>query len=113
MQEIIIAFDCDGTILNNEGIPLETPTYLRPKCGVNLEVITLIQILSKKMKNSRVIVWSGGGKEYAEGIVRMYGLEKYVSACYDKATCEEDVDIAFDDQHGFNLADKNLIIKMK
>lgn len=66
MKEIVIAFDIDGTILNNEGIPPETPTHLRPRCGVNLEVITLIQILSKKMKNTRIIVWSGGGKEYAE-----------------------------------------------
>lgn len=113
MKEIVIAFDVDGTILNNEGIPPETPVHLRPKCGVNLEVIQLIQILSKKMKNTRIIVWSGGGKEYAEDICRMYGLEKYVSACYSKSECEEEVDIAFDDIHSFNLADKNLIVKMK
>lgn len=117
MKEIIIAFDVDGTILNNESINPETPTYLRPRMGLNLEVITLIQILSKKMKNTKVIVWSGGGKEYAEQIVREYGLEKYVHRCYGKQEYDEEidgkVDIAFDDQHSFDLAEKNLIVKMK
>lgn len=117
MKEIIIAFDIDGTILNNEGIPPETPTYLRPKCGVNLEVILLIQILSKKMKNTKVIVWSGGGKEYAEDICRLYGLEKYVHRAFGKQDYDETidgkVDICFDDVHACELAEKNIIVKMK
>lgn len=117
MEEIIIAFDIDGTILNNEGILPETPTYLRPRMGLNLEVVTLIQILSKKMKNTKIIVWSGGGKDYAEKIVREYGLEKYVHRCYGKAEYDETtdgkVDICFDDVHACKLADKNLIVKMK
>lgn len=117
MKEIICAFDIDGTILNNEGISPETPTYLRPRCGVNLEIIMLIQILSKKMKNTKIYVWSGGGKEYAEQIVREYGLEKYVHKCFCKHDYDEiidgKVDIAFDDQHSFALAEKNLIVKMK
>lgn len=117
MDEIIIAFDIDGTILNNEGIPPETPTHLRPQCGVNLEVIMLLQILSKKMKNTKVIVWSGGGKEYAEQIVRRYGLEKYVYRVYGKYEYDESidgkVDLCFDDVHACKLADKNIIVKMK
>lgn len=113
MKEIVIAFDVDGTILNNEGIPTETPTHLRPRHGLNLEVVTLIQILSKKMKNTRIIVWSGGGKEYAEKICREYGLEKYVDRCYGKTDCEEKVDICFDDVHACTLAEKNIIVKMK
>lgn len=117
MDEVIIAFDIDGTILNNEGIPSETPTYLRPKCGVNLEVILLIQILAKKMKNTKVIVWSGGGKEYAEDICRLYGLDKYVYRAYGKQDYDETidgkVDICFDDVHACKLAEKNIIVKMK
>lgn len=117
MDEIIIAFDIDGTILNNEGIQPDTPTYLRPMLGVNLEVIMLIQILSKKMKNTKVIIWSGGGKEYAEKIVRLYGLEKYIHRCYGKheydETIDGKVDICFDDVHACKLAEKNLIVKMK
>lgn len=117
MKEIIIAFDIDGTILNNEGIPPETPTHLRPRCGVNLEVILLIQILSKKMKNTKIIVWSGGGKEYAENICRLYGLEKYVHRAYGKTeyneTTDGKIDICFDDVHTCELAEKNIIVKMK
>ena len=117
MKEIIIAFDVYGTILNNEGIPPETPTHLRPRCGVNLEVILLIQILSKKMKNTKIYVWSGGGKEYAEKIVREYGLDKYVTRCFGKweydPEIDGEVDICFDDVHSCELADKNLIVKMK
>lgn len=113
MKEIVIAFDVDGTLLNNEGIEPETPPHQRAPTSVNLEVILLMQLLAKHMKNTRIIVWSGGGKEYAEQIVRRYGLEKYVDRCYDKMACEEDVDIAFDDQHSFSLAKLNIIVKMK
>lgn len=91
MKEIIIAFDIDGTLL--------------------------LQILAKSMKNTKVIVWSGGGKEYAEQIVRRYGLERYVHRCYGKteyeAEIEGTVDIAFDDVHACTLGDKNLIVRMK
>lgn len=113
MKEIVIGFDVDGTLLNNEGIPPATPPHLRPPTSVNLEIVLLLQLLAKHMKNTRIIVWSGGGKEYAEGIVRRYGLEKYVSKCYDKAACEEEVDICFDDVHACTLAEKNIIVKMK
>lgn len=112
MKEIIVAFDIDGTLLNNEGVPPETPPHLRPKTSVNLEAILLLQILSR-MKNTRILVWSGGGKEYAENFVRLYGLEKYVDRCYGKEACEEKVDICFDDVHACALADKNLIVKFK
>ncbi len=117
MKEVIIAFDVDGTILNNEGIQPETPTYLRPRCGVNLEVILLIQILSRKMKNTKIYIWSGGGKEYAEKICREYGLDPYVHRCFGKheynETIDGKVDICFDDVHACELAEKNLIVKMK
>lgn len=112
MKETVIAFDVDGTLLNNEGISPATPPHLRPKTSVNLEAVMLLQILSK-MKNTRILVWSGGGKEYAENIVRMYGLERYVDRCYAKNECEEEVDICFDDVHACTLADKNIIVKFK
>lgn len=116
MKEIIIAFDVDGTLLRNEGIPPETPTHLRPRVGLNLNIVSLLQILSG-MKNTKIYVWSGGGKEYAERIVREYGLERYVDRCFDKAEYDETiygkVAIAFDDQHDFNLAEHNIIVRCK
>lgn len=113
MKEVVVAFDVDGTILNNEGIPPETPPHLRPKTTVNLPVISLLQLLARHTKNVRVIVWSGGGKEYAEQICRQYGLERWVDRCYAKGKCDEPVDICFDDVHACGLADKNVIVKMK
>ena len=116
MKEIIISFDIDGTLLNNEGIPPQTPTHLRPKTSVNLDAILLLQILSR-MKNTKIYVWSGGGKDYAEDFVRLYGLEKYVDRCFGKheydSTINGTVDIAFDDVHSCELADKNIIVKFK
>lgn len=112
MDEIVIAFDVDGTLLSNEEIPPATPPHLRPKTSVNVEAVILLQILSR-MKNTRILVWSGGGKEYAEEFVRLYGLEKFVDKCYGKEACEEEVDICFDDVHACKLADKNIVVKFK
>ena len=116
MKEVIIAFDIDGTLLNNEGIPPECPAHMRPRCGVNLESVILLQILSK-MKNTKIYVWSGGGKDYTEKICREYGFDKYVSHCFGKheydETVDGKVDICFDDVHACELADKNVIVKFK
>lgn len=108
MKNNIIAFDIDGTLISNEnGLGCEK---------LNLQAYSLM-VLLYNLKNTRIIVWSGGGKEYAEQIVKKYGLSKYVEQCYGKheydETIDGKVDIAFDDQHEFNLADKNLIVRMK
>ena len=113
MKETIIAFDVDGTILNNEGVSPGTPPHMREPAHVNLEIVLLLRILSKHMKNTRIIVWSGGGKDYAEQMVRRYGLARYVDACYAKDDCLEEVDICFDDVHACALAKHNIIVKMK
>ena len=113
MKEIVIAFDIDGTILNNEGVPPQTPPHLRESAPVNLEIILLLRILSKNMKNTRIIAWSGGGKDYTEQIIRRYGITRYIDRCYAKDDCDEKVDICFDDVHACEMADKNIIVKMK
>jgi len=109
MKEIIIAFDVDGTIY---GSPLASKSTPR----VNLPVIMLIQLLSE-MKNTKIIAWSGGGKDYCEQIIIKFGLDKYIERCYGKQTYDETidgkVDIAFDDEHLFSLADKNIIVRTK
>lgn len=108
MKETIIAFDIDGTLISNEnGLGKE---------HLNIDVFNLM-VLFSKMKNTRIIVWSGGGKDYAEQIVSKYGLGAYVSECYGKHEYDDSlwgkVDIAIDDQHEFSMADKNLIVRMK
>lgn len=108
MKQITIAFDVDGTLISN--------TNGLGKERLNIQVYNLMVLLSM-MKNVRIIVWSGGGKDYAEQIVLKYGLTLYVEQCYGKHEYDESVDgkvdIAFDDQHEFFLADKNIIVRMK
>src|SRR3989304_2699248 len=111
MKQIIIAVDIDGTIWGNHlGTRVEGNS-------LNLPIAHLMEILHKYFKNTRIIVWSGGGKEYAESIVNKFGLNKYVDGVYGKheydETIDGEVDIAIDDQHEFALADKNLIVRMK
>lgn len=108
MKNITIAFDVDGTLISN--------TNGLGKEKLQLDTYNLM-VLFSKMKNTRIIVWSGGGKDYAEQIVQKYGLTQYVERCYSKQDYDESidgrVDIAFDDQHDFSLADKNLIVRLK
>jgi len=108
MKNITIAFDVDGTLISN--------TNGLGKEKLQLDTYNLM-VLFSKMKNTRIIVWSGGGKDYAEQIVQKYGLTPYVERCYSKQDYDESidgkVDIAFDDQHDFSLADKNLIVRLK
>lgn len=111
MKNITIAFDIDGTIWGNTlGSHVEGNS-------LNLPIAHLMEILHKYFKNTKIIVWSGGGKEYAENIVNKFGLTKYVDACYGKHEYDEtiygEVDIAIDDQHEFAMAHKNLIVRMK
>lgn len=105
---MIIAFDIDGTVISNtNGLGQEK---------LNLNAAALMDLFHS-MKNTRIIVWSGGGKEYAEQIINKYGLSDMVDDCYDKHTYDPTiygkVDIAIDDEHAFALADKNLIVRMK
>jgi len=108
MKNIIIAFDVDGTLISNtNGLGQER---------LNIPIYNLMVLLSS-MKNVKVIVWSGGGQDYATQIVLKYGLGKYVESIYSKQDYDETihgkVDIAFDDQHEFCLADKNIIVRTK
>lgn len=108
MKDIIIAFDIDGTIISNQnGLGQE---------HLNIDIFNLMVLLSK-MKNTRIYVWSGGGQEYAEQIVRKYGLTQYVERCFGKHEYDDTlygkIDIAIDDQHEFSMGEKNLIVRMK
>lgn len=105
MKDVVIAFDVDGVIYGDQ----KTDGAHRAVVGqgLNLKAIHLMETLST-FKNTRVIVWSGGGKDYAETIVRKFGLERFVDACVGKNT-DIHVDIAFDDEADMELADKNII----
>lgn len=84
---------------------------------LNLKTVQLMELLHSHVKNCKIYVWSGGGKEYAEQIVAKFGLEKWVDRCFAKGGYDEiidgKIDIAFDDEYLFTMADKNLIVKTK
>ena len=98
MTNIRIAFDVDGTLIDAEG-------------NANLTIVELLITLSK-MKNTIIIVWSGGGRDYAKRQVGVLGIEQYVGVTMAKDK-DFHVDVAIDDQHLFDLADKNIIVRMK
>lgn len=110
MKEIIIAFDIDGTLYGS-------PFLHKGEPSLNFRTAQLMELLHDHIKNSKIYVWSGGGKEYAEQIVVKFGLDKWVDRCFGKADYDETlygkIDIAFDDELPFDMAAINLIVKTK
>jgi hydroxymethylpyrimidine pyrophosphatase-like HAD family hydrolase len=115
MKEIRIAFDIDGTIWGDSEVRGPHPSVVGNK--LNLPIVHLMDLLSRYTKNVKIIVWSGGGADYAETVVRKFGLESYVDEYHGKVEYDEErfgkIDIAFDDIHSFEMADKNIIVRMK
>lgn len=110
MNELIVAFDVDGTIYGS-------PFMHKAEPVLNLKTVQMMELFHDHIKNCKIYVWSGGGKEYAEQIVLKFGLEKYVDRCMGKHDYDEiidgKIDIAFDDEPSFSMADKNFVVKTK
>lgn len=107
MKTIRIAFDIDGTLRCNCQEDCEEENY---------RICQLVTLLGS-FKNIELHAWSGGGKAYAWRFVRKYGLDGYIpeKRCHSKLehTAIPKMDIAVDDQHEFNLAHLNLIVREK
>lgn len=115
MKTVTIAFDIDGTLRDNT----ITDAYV-----ANERIRTLLITLSS-MKNTRIMVWSGGGEAYARKVVSGLGIEKYVDMYGDKGYGGYDAnghpifhtdlkpDIAFDDIEEFSLGTLNLVVQEK
>lgn len=107
MQKIIIAFDVDGTLITNAGA--------RPDIA-NERIVELLRTLST-FKNIRIVVWSGGGKDYAARWVRLLGIEDSVwrvaSKLEHKEIKEHGPLIAIDDIQDTAIGDLNLIVREK
>lgn len=83
---MIVAFDVDGTLIT-----------LNDK--IRFEVVDQLRWWLKRA--DRVIIWSGGGKGYAEHNARRLGLEEAV-ICLNKCKDAGEkyaVDICFDDEN--------------
>lgn len=99
MQKLVIAFDVDGTLVSEDDVPC-------------MQYIWMLQTLSKLTKNVKIVVWSGGGKQYAEMWGKRLELDEYVWKYMAKDRTFH-VDIAVDDQQAFALGDKNIIVRLK
>jgi hydroxymethylpyrimidine pyrophosphatase-like HAD family hydrolase len=115
MKTVTIAFDIDGTLRDNT---------VKDAFVANERIRTLLITLAS-MKNTRILLWSGGGEAYARRSANALGIEKYVDEFADKgyggydaegrAIFHTDVkpDIAFDDIHEFDLGTINLVVDEK
>ena len=107
MKTIVVAFDCDGTLVT-------TDSAGSGKIVANERVRTLLVSLAH-MKNTKIIVWSGGGEMWAKQVVNSLGISKYVNMTADKQIYKEipQVDIAIDDIQDTALGKVNLIVREK
>ena len=79
-ESLTIAFDVDGTLIDEDSRP----------------IYRTVDLLRHFVEDGHdVIIWSGGGIEYAETFARKLGFEDLVRVV---AKGSEPVDIAFDDE---------------
>lgn len=116
MAKVIVAFDVDGVLIKNAGVDRQ---HGIPSVGDTpiVHQINTLQVLST-YKNIKIVVWSGGGKQYAETWGRRLGLDQYVWRYASKLEHPElkalcDTLIAIDDIQATRLGDVNLIVKEK
>ena len=120
MRKVIIAVDVDGTLIRNTNP--ETRVHGQPDNDdvPHVPIINTVMVLSKLFKNVRIVVWSGGGKDYAALWGHRLGLDDYVWRYASKLEAGELrklVDrgnfIAIDDIQDTELGDVNLIVRLK
>lgn len=115
MQKAILAFDVDGTLISNNdpervhGVPSNNEMPHVP-------LINMLMTFSR-FKNVRVVVWSGGGKQYAETWGKRLGLGKYVWRYASKLERDDiakhGIIVAIDDVQSCELGLVNLIVRNK
>lgn len=129
MNTVTIAFDVDGTLRDNT---------VADRPVANERIRTLLVSLAH-MKNTKIIIWSGGGELYCRQIAAAFGIEKYIDGYADKQWIAVDgcrggameggqcvapdthrhfattiqPDIAIDDMQAFTLGKLNLIVREK
>lgn len=116
MKTIVIAFDCDGTLVTTESASSKNIV-------ANERIRTLLVALSS-FKNVKIVVWSGGGEMWARQVGASLGIGKYVKLYCDKnlsgrvdgkLVFSPDLtpDIAIDDIQDCELGKLNLIVREK
>jgi phosphoserine phosphatase len=98
MTRTTIAFDCDGTLIDDD---MNAQEHVR----------TILAILSVFF-DCEIIVWSGGGELYARQVANKIGITQYV----DRFMAKDPnfvPDIAIDDMEECDLGNVTLALKHK
>lgn len=107
MRWVVVAFDVDGTLITNGDYPGDGND--KP----NWRIISMLHGLAH-MKNVKVVVWSGGGKDYAQMWGERLGLGKSVWKYASKTEHDQiKPDIAIDDIQDTAIGAINLIVREK
>ncbi len=91
-NETIAAFDVDETLVLwfHDTRYLEGKDFIDPHDGTTHRLVPHskhIKLLKDfKARGYTIIVWSGGGFQWAETVVKTLGLEDYVDICMSKLT---------------------------
>lgn len=117
MKQYVFAIDVDGTLITNLDDDRQHGVVSSKEVPHD-DIVLLLRILSTKFKNIRVVVWSGGGEQYAKTIGNRLGLDsfvdKYMSKLDYKLLCEKYNVIAIDDIQSTALGNvANLIVRLK
>jgi len=106
MEKVAICFDVDGTLIDEDKEHHST--------------IALLDVLRlQKWKNLEIIVWSGGGKQYAEQMFRDFvsndtsRISFHSKLEHQQLRQKYDKLIAIDDIQDTRLGDVNLIVRNK
>lgn len=103
MEKLAFCFDVDGTLIDEEKEYNST--------------LALLRILGlQNWKNVDIIVWSGGGKQYAETIgnrLSLYGVKYHSKLEHKELRKKYDKIIAVDDIQDTRLGDVNMIVRNK
>lgn len=103
IQKVAICFDVDGTLIDKDG--RERTNYTK-----------LLVAMSSLFKGVKIVVWSGGGGDYAQRIVDKLMLTAFVDkVCgkteHDALRAQGYSILAIDDIHDTRIGDINLIVR--
>ncbi len=117
MNRVIVAFDVDGTLIKNTDPGERTHGIVSNGDVPIVHQINTLIVLST-YKNIKIVVWSGGGKQYAEVWGSRLGLDKYVwryASKLEHADIRRQCDylIAIDDIQATGIGHINLIVREK
>jgi phosphoserine phosphatase len=116
MIKTIVAFDIDGTLITNADPDREHSVVSEKEVPYD-EILAILKTFSR-FKNVKIVVWSGGGKKYAETIGNRLGLDPYVWRYASKLEAPNFINLgypilAIDDIQECTLGDINLIVRNK